>query len=48
VTFGASTTNVSFDNTAGLATVTTSSAVGINGAFVAADGAETGSPGKSH
>lgn len=48
VTFNASTNNASFDNTAGLAAVTTLSAVGVNGAFVAADGAETGSPGKTH
>jgi hypothetical protein len=50
VQFGAaSTTNLSFDNTAGLSgtTITTLSAVGINGAFVAADGIETGSPGKT-
>jgi uncharacterized protein YjiK len=48
VTFGAATPNLSFDNTAGLATVTQLSAVGTNGAFVAADGIETGSPGKTH
>jgi Lamin Tail Domain len=48
VTFGASTTGLSFDNTAGLATVTQLSAVGVNGAFLAPDGIETGSPGKIH
>ncbi len=48
VTFGAATTNKSFDNAAGLATVTQLSAVGVNGAFVAADGVETGSPGKTN
>jgi hypothetical protein len=46
VAFGASTNNVSFDNTAGLATVTTLSAVGVNGAFLAPDGVQTGSPGR--
>jgi uncharacterized protein YjiK len=45
VQFGAATTNVSFDNTAGLATVTTLSAVGVDGAFLSPDG-ETGSPGR--
>ena len=48
VTFGAAATGLSFDNTAGLATVTTLSAVGVNGAFVAPDGIETGSPGRTH
>jgi len=48
VQFGASTTGVSFDNTAGLATVTTLSVAGVNGAFLAPDGAETGSPGTTH
>jgi hypothetical protein len=38
VAFGASTNKFSFDNAAGLATVTTLSAVGVNGAFVAPDG----------
>jgi uncharacterized protein YjiK len=47
VQFGASTTNVSFDNTAGLATVTTLSAVGVNGAFLSPDNVETGSPGRT-
>ena len=45
VTFGAATPNVTFDNVAGLAAVTTLSSVGVNGAILAADGAETGSPG---
>ncbi len=49
VKFGASTTNVSFDNAAGLGsygappTISTLSVSGVNGAFVAHD--ETGSPG---
>jgi hypothetical protein len=47
VTFGASTSNVSFDNTAGLGTLSTLSVSGVNGAFVTTDG-ETGSPGKIH
>jgi hypothetical protein len=47
VQFGAATTGLTFDNTAGLATVTTLSAVGINGAFLSPDGIETGSPGKT-
>jgi uncharacterized protein YjiK len=49
----ASTTGVTFDNAAGagstvlpLPTVSTLTVVGVNGAFVAADGAETGSPGR--
>jgi uncharacterized protein YjiK len=46
VTFGAATPNLSFDNAAGLTTLTTLSVAGTNGAFVAADGIETGSPGK--
>ncbi len=46
VQFGSSSTGFTFDNAAGLATVTTLSAVGVNGAFLAADGVETGSPGK--
>lgn len=52
VAFGASTTGVTFDNAAGLGavaapfpTLTTLSSVGVNGAFVAVDGIETGSPG---
>jgi hypothetical protein len=47
VDFGASTTGRSFDNAAGLnnVTVSTLSAVGVNGAFVSADGLEIGSPG---
>jgi hypothetical protein len=52
VAFGVSTTGFTFDNTAGLGSTTsplpvvvTLSAAGVNGAFVAADGAETGSPG---
>ncbi len=45
VQFGAATTGLTFDNTAGLATLTTLSAVGVNGAFLAPDGLETGSPG---
>ncbi len=52
VSFGASTTGFTFDNTAGLGsttlplpTISTLSAAGVHGAFVAADGLETGSPG---
>src|SRR5262249_8016102 len=52
VAFGVSTTGKTFDNTAGigsttlpLPSVTTLSAVGVNGAILAADGIETGSPG---
>jgi hypothetical protein len=46
VQFGASTNGVTFDNTAGNATVSTLSVVGVNGAFMAADGFEVGSPGR--
>jgi hypothetical protein len=52
VSFGASTTGFTFDNAAGpgsgdlpLPSVSMLSAVGVNGAFLAADGIETGSPG---
>ena len=48
VQFGASTTGFSFDNTAGLTTLTSLSVAGTNGAFLAPDGTETGSPGKTH
>ncbi|HEX7476935.1 MAG TPA: lamin tail domain-containing protein [Polyangiales bacterium] len=48
VQFGASTTGYTFDNTAGLATVTTLSVAGVNGAFVSPDNIETGSPGTTH
>jgi uncharacterized protein YjiK len=51
VSFNASTSNVSFDNAAGLnnALISTLSASGVHGAFNAAnDGAELGSPGKTH
>jgi uncharacterized protein YjiK len=51
VTFGAATTNLTFDNSAGLGSatapypvITTLSAVGTNGAFLGADALETGSP----
>ncbi|XVJ57885.1 MAG: lamin tail domain-containing protein [Tepidisphaera sp.] len=44
VTFGAATAGVTFDNRAGLATVTQLSAAGVNGAFLSATG-EVGSPG---
>ncbi len=54
VTFGTSTTGVSFDNSAGLGdttatppTISTLSATGTNGAFASATGGETGSPGTS-
>jgi uncharacterized protein YjiK len=52
VSFGVSTTGVTFDNAAGVGSrtlplpgISTLSLVGINGAFLAADGIETGSPG---
>jgi hypothetical protein len=52
VTFGVSTTGQTFDNTAGIGStflplpaVSTLSAVSVRGAFLAADGVETGSPG---
>lgn len=47
ISFGASTTGKSFDNAAGLANVSVAqlSAMGINGAFTAYNGAELGSPG---
>ncbi len=45
VQFGAATTGFTFDNTAGLGSLATLSAAGVNGAFLAADGTETGSPG---
>ena len=52
ISFGASTIGVSFDNKAGIGgsvlptpTVSTLSTPGTNGAFLAADGIETGSPG---
>ena len=46
ISFGASTTGVSFDNAAGLnGTVSQLSVAGVNGAFVAFDGTATGSPG---
>ena len=51
VSFNAATTNVSFDNTAGLnnALISTLTMSGVNGAFTAAnDSAELGSPGKTH
>jgi uncharacterized protein YjiK len=48
VQFGTATTGFTFDNTAGLATVTTLSVAGVNGAFLAPDGIETGSPGTIH
>jgi len=48
VTFGAATTGFSFDNTAGLAILTTLSVAGVGGAFLAPDGIETGSPGTTH
>jgi uncharacterized protein YjiK len=46
VTFGNATANATFDNTARLATVATVSIAGVNGAFLASNGAETGSPGR--
>ncbi|WP_017655606.1 SdiA-regulated domain-containing protein [Fortiea contorta] len=53
VSFGTSTTGFTFDNKAGLGsatlplpTISTLSVAGVNGAFLASDGIETGSPGK--
>jgi uncharacterized protein YjiK len=50
VTFGSSTTGFTFDNAARLGgtAISTLSVAGRNGAFVAADGQETGSPGAVH
>jgi uncharacterized protein YjiK len=48
VQFGAATTGFTFDNTAGLGTVTTGSVAGVGGAFLAPDAIETGSPGTTH
>ena len=47
VSFGSATTNFTFDNTAGLnnATISTLSAIGVNGAFLSNNGVEVGSPG---
>lgn len=45
VSFGTSTTGLTFDNTAALSTLSTLSAAGTNGAFTV--GTETGSPGSS-
>ncbi|MFT3931611.1 MAG: lamin tail domain-containing protein [Spongiibacteraceae bacterium] len=47
VAFGASTSGRTFDNSAGLsnASISTLSAVGVNGAFTSATGGEIGSPG---
>ncbi len=46
VSFGASTAEFSFDNAAGLnGSISQLSAVGVNGAFLSADGNEIGSPG---
>lgn len=53
ISFGAAAANTTFDNAAGLGgttpplpAITTVSAAGVNGAFVSANGAETGSPGR--
>ena len=53
VSFGAATANATFDNAAGLGSATlplpavsTLSVAGVNGAFLASNGAETGSPGR--
>jgi predicted extracellular nuclease len=45
VSFGAATTNKTFDNQNAASTVSTLSSVGVNGGFVSFNGAETGSPG---
>ena len=47
VGFGTANPAATFDNTAGLATATTFSTAGVNGAFLASNGAETGSPGRT-
>ena len=54
IAFGAATATATFDNTAGLGsatlplpTISTVSTAGINGAFLSANGAETGSPGRT-
>jgi uncharacterized protein YjiK len=53
ISFGSSTTGFTFDNAAGLGSATsplpavsTLSVAGVNGAFLAVDGVETGSPGR--
>ena len=48
VQFAGSTTGFTFDNAAGLGVLTTLSSAGTNGAFLAPDGIETGSPGTIH
>jgi uncharacterized protein YjiK len=45
VTFGAASSTATFDNTSGGASVSTLSQAGLHGAFLSANGAETGSPG---
>ncbi|HVU08443.1 MAG TPA: lamin tail domain-containing protein [Verrucomicrobiae bacterium] len=46
VTFGSAPTGATFDNTAGLSgAISQASVVGVNGAFLSADGKEIGSPG---
>jgi uncharacterized protein YjiK len=45
VKFGAAPGVKTFDNVAGTANVSTASVAGVNGAFLAANGSETGSPG---
>ena len=46
VSFGASTFGHTFDNTAGInGAISTFSAIGVNGAFLSANGLEVGSPG---
>jgi hypothetical protein len=45
VDFGISTSGKTFDNAAGITTISQLSAVGVNGAFLSANGAEIGSPG---
>lgn len=47
VNFGSASSAATFDNTAGLATVTAMSVAGVNSAFLSANGSETGSPGKT-
>ncbi len=45
VSFGAASASFTFDNKAALGTVSTLSAAGVNGGFLSANSAETGSPG---
>jgi uncharacterized protein YjiK len=46
VSFGTASASATFDNLAGNAAVSTTSVAGVNGAFLASAGTETGSPGR--